>query len=304
MTGMEQLLAMAAADGRFAAALLEDRQRAVEASGVALSPSQRRMLDSVDEEGLRGMILGLAGSGTDERRRVFLARAAVALVALAGVSGCRSDKKRPAADEAPTPARQEKTAEIEEQPAEGKAPEKAAPLEGLEGVMGLDNSNLNKAGTGIRPGGNEGIRTLGSGGYGGARADGVHGHLGRRRRAEQVKVEALTVKGGLAKEIVRRINRRHINELRYCYQKERQKKPDLAGAVVLSYTIAPTGRVSSAALGATTTGNAKLDRCVAKAVRRWLYPKARDGKPVQVTARWKFWVEKAEKGKKGKKGKG
>ncbi len=67
LTGIEELLAMAAADGRFAVALLEDRQRAVEAGGVTLSPAQRQVLRSVDDRALRQMILGMAGTGTLER---------------------------------------------------------------------------------------------------------------------------------------------------------------------------------------------------------------------------------------------
>lgn len=303
MTGLEQLLAMAAADGRFAAALLEDRDGAVEASGLKLSLAQQRMLDGVDEAGLRSMILGLAGSGTDERRRLFLAQAAVALAALAGVAGCRPGEEKPA--ETPTPARQEKPTpppkpEVQEEPAEAEV----QPLEGLKGAEPpgvIGQGSLDTVGTGIRPS-EHGVRTLGSGGYTGSRPGQIHGRLGERP-PDRVKAAHLKVKGGLEKEIVRRINRRHANELRYCYGKELQKKPDLAGTVEVTYTISLTGQVRAAALGPSTTGNAELDRCVVKAVKRWLYPKPK-GELAQVTAKWMFWVEKRKKKGKRKKGKG
>jgi hypothetical protein len=93
--GIEEILGMAAAEPRFAAALLKDRDRTVEASGVALSPSERRMLDTVGPSALERMVAGVGQTLPEEDRRFFLGRAGAVLVALVGggmaaaSSGCR-----------------------------------------------------------------------------------------------------------------------------------------------------------------------------------------------------------------------
>ena len=291
LTGIEELLAMAAADGRFAAALLRDRPQALAASGAVLSPVQQRMLASIDEHSLRRMILGLAGTQPEQDRRVFIARAAVALAALAagvglGSGGCHRGKEGPGGAE---PAPVKRPAPALGAPAEPEPTPEAKPPKQQPGHQGLDT-----VGTGIRPATEE-PRALGSGGYTGVRPGQIHGRLGGRSPV-RVKAETPGVKGGLSTEIVRRIIRRHVNELRYCYQKELQKKPDLAGTLKVTFSIAPTGQVARAALDSTTMGNAAVESCAVAAVKRWLFPRPKDGKPVQVFAKWTFWQEK----KKGK----
>ena len=294
-TGIEELLALAVADGRFAVVLLEDRQRAIAASGVSLSSAQRHVLASVSEQSLREMILGLAGTRPEEHRRAFLGRSAAALTALAGGSvlasgsGCTKNRDagkagavnntpRPAADpDLPPPAPDSRQAVQPDKAAAPQPPPTKHPGET----------------TGIRP---DYPKTLGSGGYTGSRPGQIHGLLGTRP-AHRVKASSPQVQGGLNPEIVRRIIRRHLNELRYCYQKEAQKEPGLAGTVKVSWTITPTGVVSAVVKDSSDLGNPAAERCIVSAVKRWLFPRPSDGKQAKVTMGWTFWTEK----KKGKR---
>ena len=91
-----------------------------------------------------------------------------------------------------------------------------------------------------------------------------------------------TVRGGLDKEIIRRIVRRHINELKFCYQRELQNDDGLMGRLVLRFSINPAGRVIASKVLSSTLGNAKVEFCVAAAVRRWLFPKPQGGGSVLV----------------------
>ena len=297
LTGIEQLLAMAAADGRFAAALLEQRSRAVEASGVVLSPIQQRVLSSIDEDSLRGMILGLAGTRPEQDRRLFIGRSAAALAALAGgvvlISQGGCTKNREAGKAGPEEAPREPSADPEPPPP-APAPDSRAAVQ--PEPPSLPRKFPGET-TGIRP---DHVKALGSGGYTGSRPG---RNLGRLGAWSPVRVTADTpsVKGGLNPEILRRINRRHANEVKYCYQKELQKKPGLAGAIEVSYTIDARGMVSASSLVSSTMSSPAVERCVVQAVRRWLYPKPGDGKPAQVSVTWTMWVEKKKK-KGGKKG--
>src|SRR4051812_47478989 len=49
--------------------------------------------------------------------------------------------------------------------------------------------------------------------------------------------------GTLDKEVIRRVIRRHLPEVRFCYEKELARSPNLFGRVIVQFTIAGTGEV-------------------------------------------------------------
>jgi hypothetical protein len=95
--GLEELLGIAAVEQRFAEVLVSneqnERQRAVDASGVELTATERTILASVGEGALKQMVSRLAL--TEQDRRYFISRAATVVVALIGggaaiaSTGCR-----------------------------------------------------------------------------------------------------------------------------------------------------------------------------------------------------------------------
>jgi tetratricopeptide (TPR) repeat protein len=97
------------------------------------------------------------------------------------------------------------------------------------------------------------------------------------RRPAWVRSGSPTVGGPLDRAVIRLIIRRHLNEVRYCYQRELQAKPGLGGRVLLGFTIASTGKVVFSKVLKTTLRNPGAEACVAKAVKRWLFPKPRFG---------------------------
>lgn len=92
-----------------------------------------------------------------------------------------------------------------------------------------------------------------------------------------------SVVGGLDKEIIRRVVRRHINEWRYCYERELQAQQDLAGRIIVGFTIGPNGQVLASSMTSSTVGNPAVERCVVQAVRRWRFPAPRGGGIVVVS---------------------
>jgi len=91
------------------------------------------------------------------------------------------------------------------------------------------------------------------------------------------------VRGSLDKEIIRRIIRRHINEVKFCYEQELTKKPQLGGRIMVQFTIAASGQVIASVLQNSTMGNAKVENCTVQAVRRWEFPKPLGGGIVIVS---------------------
>ncbi len=138
----------------------------------------------------------------------------------------------------------------------------------------LDNVMLTSLGgdvlfsNGVQPGG----------GWGG-------GGFGRGGAVPRIRTGAPAVTGDLSAEVVRRVIRRHINELRFCYEQDLATTPSAAGGIDLAFVVSPTGAVTestaTAAAGATFT--ARVATCMQSAVRRWTFPAPEDGHDVHVT---------------------
>jgi hypothetical protein len=135
-------------------------------------------------------------------------------------------------------------------------------------------------------GGGRGLGTIGLGH--GPNGVGIDDRAGMRLGARQPRMPEVIpsraeVRGGLDKEIVRRIVRQHLNEVRFCYDEALARTPTLAGRVVVQFTIAGTGKVLASVLQSSTLGSAAVESCIVGATRRWLYPAPLGGGLVSVS---------------------
>ncbi len=147
------------------------------------------------------------------------------------------------------------------------------------GGLGLRGTGRGGGGTGE---GTIGLGTLGTLGHGGGGGPG-HGYgrgagglHGRNARVPTNRTGTADVRGSLSREVIRRVIRRHINEVRFCYEQQLNARPDLEGRVMVSFIISPTGAVQTASVGNSTINNAAVEGCIVQAVRRWTFP-APDG---------------------------
>ncbi len=101
-----------------------------------------------------------------------------------------------------------------------------------------------------------------------------------------------TVHGSLSKEVIRRVVHRHLNEVKYCYERELAAHPDLAGRVSIKFVINGTGGVQGAVAADSTLGSPAIDSCIAQAVLRWSFPEPEGGGVVIVT--YPFQLEAPE----------
>lgn len=154
------------------------------------------------------------------------------------------------------------------------------------GGLGLVGTGRGGGGTGEGTIGLGSLGTIGKGGGGGSGSGygrGAGGLGGRRAKAPDVVPGTAQVRGALDKEIIRRVIRRHINEVKFCYEKELTKNPDLYGRVMVQFTIAGTGAVVASVVQQSTMNNPPVDECIAGAVRRWEFPKPQGGGIVVVS---------------------
>jgi outer membrane biosynthesis protein TonB len=101
--------------------------------------------------------------------------------------------------------------------------------------------------------------------------------------AAEVQAPKLKAVGELDPDIIRRIVRAHINEVRHCYNEGLSRDPELSGRLIADFTIGADGRVQAPAKISEGIGDAETETCVANAIQRWLFPKPRGGGEVSVT---------------------
>ncbi len=153
------------------------------------------------------------------------------------------------------------------------------------GGLGLRGTGRGGGGTGEGTIGLGNLGTIGHGagtGSGSGYGSGAGGFRGRSASVPRIRTGEADVRGSLSREVIRRVIRRHINEVRFCYEQELAQRPDLAGRVTVSFIISATGAVQTASVANTTLNNARVEGCVAQAVRRWTFPAPDGGGAVLV----------------------
>jgi TonB family protein len=176
-------------------------------------------------------------------------------------------------------------------------------LGGLQGIdigaaTGIRGLGMTGSGAG---GGGTGVNTLGTGnlprmghlglGTGGNGTDygrGVGQLTNRHTKTPVITTGIVRTVGSLDKEIVRRIIRSHMNEVKFCYEQELTKHADLAGRISVQFSISSLGQVIASVMQSSTMGNVQVESCVVNAVKRWSFPKPEGGGLVMVMYPFSF----------------
>jgi Ca-activated chloride channel family protein len=180
----------------------------------------------------------------------------------------------------------------------GKSETVMVPVEVPDGVRagvgygggGLGGLSISSHGAGYGGGVGEGTIGLGSigtigKGAGGSSFGSAHYtvHVHHVAAAPDIQVGEVRVLGSLDKSIIRRVVHRHLNEVRFCYEKEAQRRKLGEGRVELAMVIdSSTGRVTSAGIASTTLDSADVENCIADRAAAWEFPQAPQGGIVQV----------------------
>jgi outer membrane biosynthesis protein TonB len=176
---------------------------------------------------------------------------------------------------------------------------------GLSKLFANDNLELEQAVAGMKGAtlavgrGAGGLATAGAGIGGGGTGDGhIYGagdiNTGGRssrgrgkgptlaaRGEREVKLDigagAVDEGGGLSKEQVYKVVKAHQNAIKFCYEKELQRKPTLAGTVKVFWTITPEGSVEKSKISSSSVGDEAVEGCLQRQVKQWAFPRS-DGK--------------------------
>lgn len=155
------------------------------------------------------------------------------------------------------------------------------------GGLGLRGSGAGGGGTGkgsLLGAGELGTGVGAGGGSGKGRGAGGVGVAGAKAKEAQLSLDnsGARVSGFLSKEQIDRVVRANQAAIKYCFEVEMQRQPGLTGAVHMNWRIDRDGRVSTVRVAKSTLGNARVEGCMARQIKRWAFPKP-DGGEVEVT---------------------
>jgi hypothetical protein len=165
------------------------------------------------------------------------------------------------------------------------------------GGLGLRGTGRGGGGDGRGTIGLGRLGTIGHGGGGGTGQGygrGAGGLKGRRASVPSISTGTAAVRGSLSKEVIRRYIRRSINQIRYCYEQQLARRPDLAGRISIRFVISPSGAVTTSSVAENTLGDGAVGDCVSRAVQRIAFPQPEGGGVVIVT--YPFMFQSAEGG--------
>lgn len=144
----------------------------------------------------------------------------------------------------------------------------------------LGAGGLGMVGRGVGGGGALTLQMIGTRGVGygsgGGTASGLGGISGSLAAKSAASVQVVQgqpiILGAMDKSLVEAVIQRHLNGLRYCYQRELQKNPGISGKVVLKFVIAADGTVQATQVKEDTLGNQAVTRCLESRFQRMTFP--------------------------------
>lgn len=143
--------------------------------------------------------------------------------------------------------------------------------EGGELVVGRGAGGMGMRGTG-KGGGGEGFGRIG--GLGKVDTGGGKGASGKiskgKKKKVKVKMTSAAPKVGdfCDKGNIRKVVGAKSNAIRYCFEKELQANPSLAGKIIAQWKVGLDGAVMDSSIASSTMGNSKVEGCIARVVKR------------------------------------
>lgn len=165
----------------------------------------------------------------------------------------------------------------------------AGGIGGLIGAKGtqIGSGGLGSRGSGLGGGGTAaGLGGLGTQGRGSGRSGygSGGGSFGEKGEGGIGRIGGdPIILGALDKSLIDAVIKRHMNQIRYCYQRELNRDPSLGGKIVVKFVIARDGSVSKAETKTSTMGAPSVESCINQRFMRFQFPEPRGGGIVIVS---------------------
>ncbi len=165
----------------------------------------------------------------------------------------------------------------------------SADIGGLRGKTGtqIGSNGLGSRDGGLGGGGNaEGLDGLGTNGLGSGRDGyGSEGGIGGPKSQGGIGGGGgdPIILGSLERSLIDEVIKRNLPQIRYCYQRELTRHPELGGKVVMKFTIAGDGTVSAASTKSSSLGNEAVENCLVGRFMRMQFP-APEGRGIVIVS--------------------
>jgi TonB family protein len=90
------------------------------------------------------------------------------------------------------------------------------------------------------------------------------------------------VMGSLERSVIDSYIRRNLEKIRWCYERELAKSPNIFGRIKVKFTITESGSVRNSNVLRTAMGNSTVEKCVARTIKKIRFPKPLGGGIVVV----------------------
>lgn len=103
--------------------------------------------------------------------------------------------------------------------------------------------------------------------------------------------------GCIDRELIRRLVRSHLGQIRYCYEQLLPRFPTLEGRVVVKWHVTQAGTVDASEVVSSTAKRAELGECIAGRIRTWVFPSSKQIGPTGFTVSYPFVFKLSGDGK-------
>lgn len=148
------------------------------------------------------------------------------------------------------------------------------------GGLGLKGTGKGGGGNSLNVGG-LGTKGRGTGASGHGSGAGVFGK-GKGDASIGIGGEETVIMGSLDPAIIDAVIKRHLAQIKYCYDRELPAKPKLHGKLVVQFVIESDGRVSTAKMHSSSMKDASVESCVADRFKKIRFPQPKGGGIVSV----------------------
>ena len=98
-----------------------------------------------------------------------------------------------------------------------------------------------------------------------------------KRVRSRIITGAFSTAGSLSSGVIGSVVKREMGGIKYCYEKGLKKNPKLSGKIVIEFLIGVNGSVRSSRVVFSSMGAPSVERCIARRVTRFRFPKPKKG---------------------------
>lgn len=119
------------------------------------------------------------------------------------------------------------------------------------------------------------FRSAGAGGPGNVAAL-QRGNTGKKQVQGMVTAKmsrTVKIRGGMSREMVKRVIDQHLQEITYCYETALMSNPSIMGRIVFEWKILMSGQVGQVRVVASSVNSHEVHNCIKAAIKSWQFPK-------------------------------